>query len=402
VMRISTSQFIQQGLSQILTQQRQIADTQEQLATGRRVVRPSDDPAAATRSLSLRESIATLQQYNDNNDFAQSRLQAEEVALISAGDLLQRARELAIQANNATQTNETRAGTAVELQGILDGLLSAANTRDANNEYIFAGYRTAAPPFVQTGSGFSYIGDQGVREIQIGASRQIAIGDSGAAVFFDIANGNGTFATGASQANTGNGIIDIGSVTDISSYIPDDYTVTFTSASAYDVTVIDSSGDAVVVATGTHTSGQPIEFLGIQAVVTGQPATGDTFTFANSTGQDVFTTIQGLVTILNTTVTDPSSQAGLNNGISSALANIDQALNNVLQTRSSVGSRLNALDDQLNINSIFQFEAQTSLAGIEDIDFAEVISRFNQQLVSLEAAQQAFVQVQRLSLLNFL
>lgn len=398
-MRISTSQFIQQGLSQILTQQRQIADTQEQLATGRRVVRPSDDPAAATRSLSLRESIATLQQYNDNNDFAQSRLQAEEVALISAGDLLQRARELAIQANNATQTNETRAGTAVELQGILDGLLSAANTRDANNEYIFAGYRTAAPPFVQTGSGFSYIGDQGVREIQIGASRQIAIGDSGAAVFFDIANGNGTFATGASQANTGNGIIDIGSVTDISSYIPDDYTVTFTSASAYDVT--DSSGVAVVTG-GTYTSGQSIEFLGIQAVVTGQPATGDTFTFASSTGQDVFTTIQGLVTILNTTVTDPSSQAGLNNGISSALANIDQALNNVLQTRSSVGSRLNALDDQLNINSIFQFEAQTSLAGIEDIDFAEVISRFNQQLVSLEAAQQAFVQVQRLSLLNFL
>ena len=399
MMRISTSQFIQQGLSQILTQQRQIADTQEQLATGRRVVRPSDDPAAATRSLSLRESIATLQQYNDNNDFAQSRLQAEEVALISAGDLLQRARELAIQANNATQTNETRAGTAVELQGILDGLLSAANTRDANNEYIFAGYRTAAPPFVQTGSGFSYIGDQGVREIQIGASRQIAIGDSGAAVFFDIANGNGTFATGASQANTGNGIIDIGSVTDISSYIPDDYTVTFTSASAYDVT--DSSGVAVVTG-GTYTSGQSIEFLGIQAVVTGQPATGDTFTFASSTGQDVFTTIQGLVTILNTTVTDPSSQAGLNNGISSALANIDQALNNVLQTRSSVGSRLNALDDQLNINSIFQFEAQTSLAGIEDIDFAEVISRFNQQLVSLEAAQQAFVQVQRLSLLNFL
>ena len=399
MMRISTSQFIQQGLSQILTQQRQIADTQEQLATGRRVVRPSDDPAAATRSLSLRESIATLQQYNDNNDFAQSRLQAEEVALISAGDLLQRARELAIQANNATQTNETRAGTAVELQGILDGLLSAANTRDANNEYIFAGYRTAAPPFVQTGSGFSYIGDQGVREIQIGASRQIAMGDSGAAVFFDIANGNGTFATGASQANTGNGIIDIGSVTDISSYIPDDYTVTFTSASAYDVT--DSSGVAVVTG-GTYTSGQSIEFLGIQAVVTGQPATGDTFTFASSTGQDVFTTIQGLVTILNTTVTDPSSQAGLNNGISSALANIDQALNNVLQTRSSVGSRLNALDDQLNINSIFQFEAQTSLAGIEDIDFAEVISRFNQQLVSLEAAQQAFVQVQRLSLLNFL
>ncbi len=397
-MRISTSQFIQQGLSQILTQQQRVADTQQQLATGRRVVKPSDDPAAATRSLTLREGIATLQQYNDNSNLANSRLRIEESALISAGDLLQRARELAIQANNATQTNETRAGAGAELQGILEGLLSAANTRDANNEYIFGGYRTNAPPFVQTGSGFSYIGDQGVREVQVGASRRVAIGDSGEAVFFDIANGNGTFATSANSSNTGNGLIDSGSVTNISSYVPDTYTATFTSPSTYEVT--DSSSN--VVATGTHSSGQPIEFLGIQAVVTGQPATGDTFTFAQSTGQDVFTTIQDLINVLNTTVTDPSSQADLNNGINVALANIDQALNNIVQTRSSVGSRLNALEDQANINSIFQLEAQTSLAGIEDIDIAEVISNFNQQLVSLQAAQQAFVQVQRLSLLNFL
>ena len=397
-MRISTNQFIQQGLSQILTQQRRVADTQEQLATGRRVVNPSDDPAAATRALSLRESISTLQQYNDNIDLANSRLQIEETALISAGDLLQRARELAIQANNATQTNETRAGTAAELQGILDGLLSAANTRDSNNEYIFAGFRTNAPPFVETGSGFSYIGDQGVREVQVGSSRQVAIGDSGESVFFDIPNGNGTFATSANPANTGNGIIDTGSITDISSYVPDTYTVTFTSAPTYEVT--DSGGG--VVATGTHTNGQAIEIPGIQAVVTGQPATGDTFTFAPSTGQDVFTTIQNLVNTLSTTVTNPSAQANLNNGINAALANIDQALDNVVLTRSGIGSRLNALEDQTNINSIFQLEAQTSLAGIEDIDIAEVISNFNQQLVSLQAAQQAFVQVQRLSLLNFL
>ncbi len=395
--RISTGQFIQQGISQILAQQQRLAETQEQLATGRRVVRPSDDPAAATRALTLRESISTLQQYDDNINLVTSRLQIEEAALISAGDFLQRARELAIQANNATQTNETRAGIAVELQGIVEGLLSAANTRDSNNEYIFAGFRTSALPFITTGSGFSYLGDQGVREVQIGASRQVAIGDSGAAVFFDIANGNGTFATSANSTNTGNGVIDNGSVTDISSYIADTYTVTFTTASDY---VVTSSGTPV--ATGTHANGQSIEFLGIQAVITGQPEAGDSFTFAASTSQDVFTTIQNLVNSLNTTVTDPSSQADVNNGVNAALANIDQALDNILLTRSSIGTRLNAVDDQTNLNGIFQLEAQTSLSGIEDIDIAEVISRFNQQLVSLQAAQQAFVQVQRLSLLNFL
>ncbi len=396
--RVSTTQFVQQGLNQILTQQQQIADTQQQLASGRRVLSPSDDPAGATRILSLRESVATLQQYNDNISLADSRLRIEESALISAGDLLQRARELAIQANNATQTNETRAGTAVELRGILDGLLASANTRDANNEYIFAGFRTNAPPFVQTSSGFNYIGDQGVRSVQIGSSRQVAVGDSGQQVFFDIANGNGTFATSASTSNTGNGIIDNGSVTDISSYVPDTYTVTFGAGGTYQVT--DSSSN--VVSSGIHTSGEAIGFLGIQAVLTGQPEAGDTFTFAPSTGQDVFSTIQDLINVLETTVTDPSSQADLNNGINVALANIDQALDNVVQTRSSVGSRLNALEDQTNINSIFELEAQTSLAGIEDIDIAAVISDFNQRLVSLQAAQQAFVQVQRLSLLNFL
>lgn len=397
-MRVSTNQFIQQGISQILSQQQQIADTQEQLATGRRVVRPSDDPAAATRILTLRESISTVQQYNANINLATSRLQIEESALISAGDLLQRARELAIQANNATQTNETRAGTATELQGILDGLLAAGNTRDANNEYIFAGFRSNAPPFVSTGSTFSYVGDQGVRQVQIGASRQVAVGDSGERVFFDIPEGNGIFATAANPANTGNGVIDIGSVTDIASYVPDTYTVTFTSATAYQVT--DSGSN--VVATGTHSSGEAIAFLGIQAVISGQPASGDTFTFSPSTGQDVFTTIQDLINVLNTNVTDGASQADLNNGINSALANIDQALDNIVQTRSSVGSRLNALEDQTNINGIFELEAQTSLAGIEDIDIAEVISNFNQQVLSLQAAQQAFVQVQRLSLINFL
>ena len=396
--RISTSQFVQRGLNQILSQQQQIADTQQQLASGRRVLRPSDDPAGATRILTLRESVTTLQQYNENINLATNRLQIEESALISAGDLLQRARELAIQANNATQTNETRAGAAVEIQGILDGLLGAANTRDSNNEYIFAGFRTSAPPFVATGNTFNYVGDQGVRDVQIGASRQVAVGDSGERVFFDIANGNGLFATSANNANNGSGVIDPGSVTDIASYVQDTYTLTFGAGGTYQVT----NSSATVVATGTHSDGEAIGFLGIQATISGQPANGDTFTFAPSTGQDVFTTVQNLVNVLNTTVTDPSSQADLNNGINVALSNIDQALDNIVQTRSSVGSRLNALEDQTNINGIFELEAQTSLAGIEDIDIAAVISDFNQRLVSLQAAQQAFVQVQRLSLLNFL
>lgn len=397
-MRISTNQIVQQGLTPILDQQVDLVRTENQLATGRRVLTPSDDPAAATRILTLRESIATTEQYDANISIAGSRLELEEAALTGIGDLLQRARELSVQANNATQSNETRAGAATELTGILNSLLGLANTRDANNEFIFGGYRSDIQPFTFNGSNYVYNGDQGTRQLQIGASRQVAIGDSGNAVFVDVAAGNGTFVTGQGGANTGTGVIDSGTVTNSALYVADTYTVTFTAAPAYEVR--DSANN--LVATGTHSDGAAIAFLGIQAAISGRPATGDTFTFTPSSGQDLFTTLQNLIATLQTPVNGAASQAVFTQGVNDALTNLDNAIGHVVQTRAAIGSRLNALEDQTEVNGAFRFQAQSNLTDVEDIDLAEVISRYNQQLVSLQAAQQAFVRLQQLSLLNFL
>jgi flagellar hook-associated protein 3 FlgL len=74
----------------------------------------------------------------------------------------------------------------------------------------------------------------------------------------------------------------------------------------------------------------------------------------------------------------------------------------VLLTRASVGTRLNALDRQEEINSDSILNTKTVLSATEDLDYAEAVSRFNQQTVSLQAAQQIFTQVKKLSLFNYL
>ena len=138
-MRVSSAQLFQQGITAILNQQSQVNHTQQQLATGQRVLTPSDDPVAAVQIMDINEDLKQLDQYQRNSDLAEGQLALEEDTLAQAGTVLQRVRDLVLQANNATQTPETRQGIAVEIKALSDQFLALANTRDANGEYLFGG-----------------------------------------------------------------------------------------------------------------------------------------------------------------------------------------------------------------------------------------------------------------------
>ena len=105
---------------------------------------------------------------------------------------------------------------------------------------------------------------------------------------------------------------------------------------------------------------------------------------------------------LEAPVSDGASRASLNNAVNRALGDLDQGLGRLLEVRTSLGARLNTVETQNRINSEQIFQLQSSLSDVEDLDYAEAISRFNLQQTALQAAQQTFVQVQRLSLFNFL
>lgn len=186
-MRVSTALIQQQSINSIIEQQSRTAHTQLQLSTGRRILTPSEDPAASATVLGLAKSIDTTKQYQRNADAAESRLQVEESTLGGMVDLLQRARELMVQAANDSQDAQSRKAIATEMRQILDTVVGLANTKDGNGDYLFSGFKTGTVPITDDGAGtYTYNGDQGQRTLQIGPTRHVAVGDSGFDVFMNI------------------------------------------------------------------------------------------------------------------------------------------------------------------------------------------------------------------------
>jgi len=235
-MRISTLQFTQNAINSISRQQVELSRIQSQIASGKNILTPSDDPAGAGRILTLNQSLQTTNQFTDNANLAQGRLQLEESTLASVTNAIQRIRELSIQANNDTQNSTTRPLIAAEISQRRDELLALANTRDANGEYIFSGFQSQNEAYTRNPDNtFSYNGDEGQRYLQVGPSRQVAVGDSGREVFGLVRNGNGTFATSDVAGNTGSGVIGPGSVVDRSALTGNPYTINFANNTAGDL-----------------------------------------------------------------------------------------------------------------------------------------------------------------------
>lgn len=303
-MRISTSWAQQAAVNSMLDQQSRLQQTQLQLSTGKKLLTPSDDPAAAARSIELNQGIMQTEQYQGNINAARQRIALEDGVLQNAVDALHRIKELGIQGLNDTNSPSDRIIIATEMETLNEHLVGLANTRNANGEYLFSGFKSTTQPFSKnTAGGYTYSGDANQRTLQIAENRQIADGDPGVNVF-----------------------------------------------------------------------GTPSNSL---------PAAG-----ANG---NIFEAIARFATDLRSNSPDPAS-----------LDDVSSALDKMLTVEASVGVRLNALDSQESVNADAVLNMKTVLSATEDLDYAEAISKYNLQTVSLQAAQQAFTQVKKLSLFNYL
>ena len=401
-MRISTSQIYDQSVNAILTEQSQLNQTELQLSSGKSILTPADNPSGSAQILNLNQSMAMTAQFQTNASAANARLSLEDSTLTSVTNLLQSLRSLAVQANNATQTNSSRAAIAQQVSQGLQQLVALANTQDANGEYIFAGYQGKSQPFITDPAGnVVYNGGQNSRYLQIGPTTQVAFGDTGSAVFQAVRNGNGTFVTAASPSNTGSGVIDTGSTT--GKFVPDTYTIAFSQAtSTSPVTYTVTGAVSGVVASGTYTSGNNISFNGAQVSISGTPANGDSFTVVPSQDQSMFATLQNFVSALSANVASPADQAQVSTSLTRTISELDQSLNNINQTLAQVGSRLNTVTSQQNTNQSYSNGLQQTLSGVQDLNYASAISQLSQEQLALQAAQEAFAKVQGMSLFNYL
>ena len=409
--RISTSLAQHLGIKSILFQQTQVNQTQQQISLGKRILTPSDDPADSVRILDLNQSLSRLDQFQDNLDFARSRLSLSEGTLQAVTASLQRTRELAVQGFNATNSTSDKVAIAEEIFQRLDEIVALANTKDAGGDYIYSGFK-AQTEAITGGSNtgvFSFQGDQGQRLLKIGENREISDSNSGAEMFFNLKDKNGNpenmFSTLYKLA------------TDLANDRPASEQMAITTAAqpadTETVTIngvtyeFDSGGGvtpgniAVTIGIDTDATSSNLE-----AQINLQQGAGNTNVTATVNGS-VITLIadeqgEGTLSFSDGTSGDITITTSASIPLHDHLDQIDTALGRVLEVRSQIGARLNVIDSQSETNQDFELSIRSTKSQIEDLDMAEAISNFNLQIVALQAAQQAFVRTQNLSLFNML
>jgi flagellar hook-associated protein 3 FlgL len=408
-----------QGLSQL---QQQTFLTQQQIASGSRITSPADDPVAAARIIQVDQDQSQLSQYIDNADAAENKLTTAETQLEQVTTLLVRIRELTIQANGLALNNSDRRNIAAEVDTRLDELLDIANTRDVNGEYIFAGFQGGVQPFERTASGeFIYSGDDGQRQLPVSSSTRIGISQSGKAVFMDIDSATNLVEVAAESANAGQAVVSSRSVNDQLNYdsnsYPEDYIVQFDGVNnQYDVfTQSDILNGGVntpvfsVANTGSpitiDANGTPLAAptnLGWQMTLTGAPVDGDRF-YVNSTAkQDMLSTIANLSEGLKSLGDTPADELQLEQLFANTLTNLDFAEVNLSKIKSQIGAQQNTLDSVRSIHQDVVLVNNKILSELQDLDYAEAVSRLSFETFALEAAQQSFAKIANLSLFNFI
>jgi flagellar hook-associated protein 3 FlgL len=401
-MRLSTAGFHRSSITAMLEHQTRLARTQEQITTGKRFKTAAEDPIAATRAAALDRTLAENAQFERNSNMIQARLSYEEQALADITNYLQQVRELSLQGANTTLGQVERGMLANDVRQKLAAIMDLANTDDANGEFLFAGTSTSSRPFAQTSTGVQYQGDSINRQVRISSTQALADGHSGADVFMNIRERNGVFTSRVDAGNTGSATIDVGRVTDLSAWVEDNYSIEFTSPTDWQV-VDDTTPVPNVIASGTgFVSGQSINFNGISVKITGTPAANDSFSVTPAAAVDLFAMVEDVAQALTLGTSTPSDAAQFQSRIGATLSNLDRALDRIVSVRAEVGSRLSAIELAEGTREEEAIDLQSLLSDLRDVDYAEAITRLNQQYAGLQAAQAAYTRIAQMSLFDYL
>ncbi|MCW8891622.1 MAG: flagellar hook-associated protein FlgL, partial [Sedimenticola sp.] len=398
MIRISTQMVTERSLSAMLRQQSNVSETQLQLSTGRRVLVPSDDPASAARVMGLNGAVDTLSQYQSNIDRLTSRLETEEGSLTGVTNLLQRVRELTVQGNNDVLSQTDKTAIAVEIRQLRDQVFSMANARDSGGEYVFSGYQSGTRPFSYSAGVYTYNGDSGQRELQIASDRTVADGDNGFDTFMNVATGPITTVSTLAPTDpapaaitagditidggNGNGAISIGALP-LAANPTDRVTQLLNAINA----ISDQTGVTAANATATTLTLTAVGGTGVTVAISGTATTANTglsnaTTAPVTSKRSIFETLDLLATEL---------EAG--NSVDRYITDVQLSLDNIIDVRTTVGGRLNAIEEQQTVNEDLKLTLVKHRSEEQDLDYAEAIARFESQMVALQAAQQAYVKV---------
>lgn len=394
-MRLGSANAYDNSLSKLTSRQTELAELQEKLTAGKKVLRPSDDPTGAAQAERAMTRISRIETEQRALNVQKNSMAMAESTLGSATETLQNIRDLVVSAGNAGYTSVNRSSIAQQISALRDQLFGYANKADSNGVPLFGGLGSASAPFTDAATGVEFKGIAGQN-----ASSTVAIPSAmdGQAVWMNVPSGNGVFDVSLGGANTGTAWTDAGQVVNPSAVTGDDYTVTFSVVAGVTTYAVVNNTTTATVATGPYAKGQSIQFGGMAVRVDGDPANADTLAVTPSTTTNVFNVIDKAIAGIN----NANNSNTLSQAFTKALAELDTGMSRIQSARGFAGDLLNradTIDSNLETKSV-QLKADRSRA--EDIDMIKGIADFQNQQTGYSAALQTYAQVQRLSLFNYL
>lgn len=403
--RLGSANTYDNALRNLSKRQSALSNLQENLTSGKKVVRASDDPtgaAQAERAMTRISRIATDQRALEAQ---RNSIAMAEGTLGDVTDALQNFRELVVSAGNGVLSSAERKSITIQLQGLRDQVFSLANRKDSNGQPLFSALGSALAPFVGPNAppqDYAFNGLPGQS-----ASSEVAIpftldGDS---AFMLQTNRDGVYnvSLGSNMTNLKTGPATLNPPTAATGA---SYSISFTSVTAaagnttasYDI-VDSGSGAAVATGTKTYTTGQSFtvtEMPGLSLTITGTPAVADTVKVESS--PSLFSVLDDAINSIG----GASSNATASQAVSQALGNIDIGMGRVSAVRGQAGDLLNRADRITSNQEARSIQLEADRSRAEDLDMVKGIADFQNQQTGYQAALQSYAQVQKLSLFNYI
>ena len=411
-LRLGSANAYDNSLRNLTTRQATLSSLQEQLSSGKKINRASDDPAGAARAERATTRIERVATEQRALAAQRNTVAMTESTLADATLALQKFRDLLVSAGNASFSPAERLSVASEMTDLRDQLIGYANRKDTNGLPLFSGLASALAPFVDGSAGVTYNGIAGER-----ASTDVSIPFSadGYAAWMNVPTGNGVYTVSLGTTNSGNVFSDVGTVSDPTAAAVAGYshtvqfavTATIPPVTTYTVTNNTTSDTS---APAPYIAGQPITFDGMTMTVRGTPANDDTLELnpsaTNGNGTGLFgvldSAIAGMYAPGSNTKGANSSSAALHQSIARSLAEMDAGMDRLGSVRAQAGVLLNRADTISNIQDARDIQLQADKSRAEDIDMVKGISDFQNQQTGYQAALQSYAQVQKLSLFNYI
>ena len=406
-MRISSANAYDNTIETLQRRQSDLSDLQTRLTSGKRVLKASDDPAAAARAERALAAEMRSETSQRSVNASQVIVSQTESALGDAGELLQQIRETLVASGNASYSDRERSQLAASLKGMRQQLLAVANRSDGAGSYLFGGQGSSQPPFIDRPAGVQFSGTSG--RLQTDTDTELPLSTDGAATWLNASTGNGVFVT-SSALNSVSGsevtgaTVDAGSVSDPSALFPvpdTGYRIHFSSSSTYDIESYSlSSGLTSYETTGTYQPGLAIDLHGMSVTVSGVPTAGDQFNIEPSTPTlSVFDSIDQAIADLQTPNRTPAQRV---QSTADSLRDIDSSMATLNLMRTAAGGTLNRIDNETSRLATQKLNAQTTRSNAEDLDMVEAIADFQNQQTGYEAALRSYSMVQKMSLFQYL